>query len=268
MAIAQNNTSGAILASIAALQAYQRKAAAHTRQVHACGPFHLYIHPTDSFRFFNYAIPDEPIESLTAEQLATLKSAFAAQGRTLRFEFLHEYTPRLSALLDSLGVPCEGENPLLVCVPQTWLPAAGPEGLEIRRLMPASPDADLAAYLSVGNRGFGGEGHVSPARVQELRQRVEQGSADYLALLDGQPAGVGAYMIPLDGFTELAGIATLPEYRRLGIAGALTAEMARAAFEDGVHTSFLTAADDDASRVYQRAGFRRIGTGMAYGDGG
>ncbi len=42
--------------------------------------------------------------------------------------------------------------------------------------------------------------------------------------------------------------------------------MTRGAFVEGVQTAFLTAADDDASRVYQRAGFYRIGTGLAYGE--
>jgi predicted GNAT family acetyltransferase len=77
---------------------------------------------------------------------------------------------------------------------------------------------------------------------------------------------VGAYTAPLEGFTELVGIATLPDHRRRGIAGAVTAHMARIAFAEGVHTAFLTAADDAASRVYQRSGFHRIGTGLAYGD--
>jgi len=58
----------------------------------------------------------------------------------------------------------------------------------------------------------------------------------------------------------------LPDHRRQGIAGALTALLAAGAFESGVHTAFLTAADEDASRVYQRSGFRRVGTGLAYGD--
>jgi predicted GNAT family acetyltransferase len=92
------------------------------------------------------------------------------------------------------------------------------------------------------------------------------GGAYFGAWLGDQPVGVGAYTLPLGGFTELVGIATLPEYRRRGIAGAMTSEMAKVAFAEGVQIAFLTAADDDASRVYQRSGFYRIGTGLAYGD--
>ena len=100
----------------------------------------------------------------------------------------------------------------------------------------------------------------------DLRRRVGLGGQYFVAWLGLQPVGVGAYTVPLDEFTELVGIATLPEYRRQGIAGAVTAEMTRIAFQEGVSTAFLTAADDDASRVYQRSGFHRVGTGLAYGE--
>lgn len=252
---------------IASLQAYLRKAAGHTRHTIPHPPFHLYIHPTDDFRFFNYAIPDEPVETLSPEDLAGLRHAFAERGRRLRFEFLHEYTPELRGLLEALGVPGEGENPLLVCTRETWKDVAAPAGLEIRRLTSSSPDAELAAQIEVGSRGFGDEGRdATPERIADLRRRLGLGGQYFGAWLGDQPAGVGAYTVPLDGFTELVGIATLPEYRRRGIAGAVTAEMAKTAFAEGVQTAFLTAADDDASRVYQRAGFYRVGTGLAYGD--
>jgi ribosomal protein S18 acetylase RimI-like enzyme len=251
---------------IPSLQAYQRKAAAHTKQVHPCPPFHLYLHPSDRFRFFNYAIPDYPIEELSGGTLDALEAEFEKHDRLLRFEFLHEYAPRLRRLLDALGVPLESENPLLVCLPDTWSATPLPLGLEVRRLTPESPDADLAADINVGNRGFGEAGRdATPERVADLRRRLGLGNEYFLALIEGEPAGVGAYTLVSDGMTELVGIATLPEFRRRGIAAAVTAELARHAFEQGAGTVFLTAADDDASRVYQRSGFRRIGTGLAYG---
>ncbi len=252
---------------ISALQAYQRKASEHARQVVEHPPFHLFLHPDDSFRFFNYAIPDQPIEVLTEAQIETLRADFAARGRTLRFEFLHEYTPKLRLLLDDLGVPIESENPLLACTPQTWHAVEQPAGLVVRRLTTASSEVEIAASINVGSAGFGEHGRgATPERIADLRRRLGAGNEYFVAWLGDTAVGVGGYMVPLDGFTELVGIATLPEFRRRGIAGAMTAEMARQAFATGVATAFLTAADDDASRVYQRAGFYRIGTGLAYGD--
>jgi ribosomal protein S18 acetylase RimI-like enzyme len=251
---------------IASLQDYQRKAAAHSKRVHACPPFRLYLHPTDSFRYFNFAIPDHPIEELSQTELDALEAAFVARERSLRFEFLHEYTPRLRHLLDAFAVPLEGENPLLVCRPDTWADVPRPVGLEIRLLTPDSPGEDLAADINVGSRGFGEVGRdATPERVADLRRRLGTGNQYFLARIGGEPAAVGAYMVLLDGMTEVVGIATLPEHRRQGIAAAVTAEITRHAFQQGAHTAFLTAADDDASRVYQRSGYRRIGTGLAYG---
>ncbi len=251
---------------ISALQDYQRRAAAATKQVYTCPPFHLYLHPSDSFRFYNFAIPDHPIDELSQEELDALEGAFVAHDRMLRFEFLHEYTPRLRRILDAFAVPLESENPLLVCRPATWTALPHPPGFEVRRLTHDSPDEDIAANINVGSRGFGEVGRdATPERIADLRRRLGAGNEYFLALIDGEPAGVGAYMIPLDGITEVVGIATLPEYRRRGIAAAVTAEITRHAFDNGVTLAFLTAADDDASRVYQRSGYRRTGTGLAYG---
>lgn len=253
------------MATIAELQSYQRKAAARTRITVACPPFYLYIHPTDNFRFLNYAIPDAPVERLGRDDLARLRVAFARQGRLMRFEFIHEYTPQLRGLLEGLGVPAESEAPLLVCTQETWREAAGPVGLEILRLTADSPETYLAAQITVSSRGFGGDGReVNAERIADLRRRLRLGSGHYLALLGGIPVGVGAYTVPVDGFSELVAIATLPAYRRRGIAGALTATIARDLLAAEVRTILLTAADDAASRVYQRAGFGRAGTALAF----
>jgi len=255
------------LASIQELQDYLRSAVAHSHEVYACPPFHLYLHETDAFRFFNYAIPDQPLDTLAAVQIETLRTAFADRGRGLRIEYLHEYAPLLRAALDALGVPRDGENPLLVCTPETWVSVAGPEGLQCLRLTPDSGEHDLADYIETQSRGFGDEGRgASTEHIADLRRRLSLGNGAILARVGEEPVATGATTAPLNGFTELVGIATLPGHRRQGIAGALTAILAADAFARGVHTAFLTAADEDASRVYQRSGFRRVGTGLAYGD--
>lgn len=255
------------MATIVQLQDYMRSAAARSHAVHPCPPFSLYLHETDDFRFFNYAIPDFPASEVTAENLAALRAAFAMRGRTLRFEFLREYAPRLGPSLAALGVPLEAENPLLICTPETWVCMAAPEGVSLLRLAPGSCERDMAAYLETQSRGFGGEERgTSAERIDELRQQLRRGNGAFLARMGDEPVAAGAYTEPIDGFTELVGIATLPAHRRRGIAGALTAVLASDAFARGVHTAFLTAADDDASRVYQRSGFCRAGTGLAYGE--
>jgi ribosomal protein S18 acetylase RimI-like enzyme len=72
------------------------------------------------------------------------------------------------------------------------------------------------------------------------------------------------YSPPYDGLTELLGIATLKQFRRKGIGGALTAHMVELAFSTGVEAVVLRAADEHAGRVYRRVGFAPSGTMLGY----
>ena len=69
--------------------------------------------------------------------------------------------------------------------------------------------------------------------------------------------------LPLDGVTEVMGVATLPCARRQGLAAAVTAALVADARALGVRTVFLTASSPAVARGYERVGFRRVGTGWA-----
>jgi ribosomal protein S18 acetylase RimI-like enzyme len=253
---------------VGSFQAYLRAAAARTHDAVHMPPFALFFNPNDSLRFYNYAIPLEPIDSVAPETLAALRAEFARRQRLLRFEFIRQYAPHLAPALAAAGLTEEGENPMMVCTHASFRPAPAVPGLEIRRLAPGSRRDDLAAFISVQGQSFGEDDRVEPtdAQVEDLRRRSGQGSRCFLALVHGRPVAAGAHTVPIDGFTELVGIATLPEYRRRGIATALTASMAQAAFRSGVQVAFLGAADERAGRVYERAGFLPYATALAYSD--
>jgi len=88
----------------------------------------------------------------------------------------------------------------------------------------------------------------------------------YVAMLEGQPVGVGMYTAPFDGLTEIVGLATLEPYRRKGIATKLTAQAVESALGQGAEEVALVAADDRAGRLYQRVGFAKCATMLAYSD--
>lgn len=250
------------------LQAYIRKAAALTHDVVEAPPFVLFFNPHDDLRYYNYGAPLEPVNQLAEETVARLRAAFAAHNRLLRFEFIAEAAPALAAVFAAAGLVEEGRNPLLVCTPDTFRSAAEVPGLAIHRLTPDSPRADLAAFIRVQGQSFGEDDRVEPTetQVEDLRLASGRGSHYFLGVLEGVPVAAGAYTAPLDGFTELVGIATLAEHRRRGIASALTAAMTQAAFQAGVRVAFLSAADERAGRVYERAGFRPYATALAFCD--
>ncbi len=249
-----------------ALQAYMRAAAALTHDTVELPPFALFFNPNDPLRYFNYAIPHEPVREIARGTLDALRAAFAARERLLRFEFIGEYAPDLGPALVAAGLAEEGRNPLLVCTAETFRPSAIVPGLAIRQLTPDSPRADLAAFISVQGRSFGEDERVEPTdgQVADLRRRTGLGGRSFLGLLDGAPVAAASHTAPLDGFIELVGIATLADYRRRGIAGALVATIAQAAFLAGVQVAFLSAADGRAGRVYERVGFRPYATALAY----
>ncbi len=252
--------------SPARFEDYQRRAAALAYEVVEQPPFVLFFHPRDPLRFFNYAHPLEPVGGDLGEALALLKATFLDRGRLPRFEFVEEYAPELPAALRTAGFEEEGRYQLMVCTPASYRPAPAVPGLQIALLAGDSPAEDIRAYVEVQHRAYDDDlaGPVSDERVAEFRQRGREAGHAYLARLDGVPACVGAYMSPVGGLTEIAGIGTLPEFRRRGLASALSARAAEAAFAAGVGIAFLTAADACAGRVYERIGFRRYATGLAY----
>jgi predicted GNAT family acetyltransferase len=59
---------------------------------------------------------------------------------------------------------------------------------------------------------------------------------------------------------EVVGVGTLPIARRRGLGAAVTAALARHAYDNGARIVFLSAGSEEIARVYASVGFRRIGT--------
>jgi ribosomal protein S18 acetylase RimI-like enzyme len=248
------------------LQSYMRRAVALHRDVVHVAPFSIYFHRSDNNLFFNYAIPDEPAGAYLHEPLAALRAEFAAHERTPRFEFVEQFAPDLPAALRANGFREESRLHLMVCTPETLQPAPAAAGVSIVTLDPSSPLDIVRENMDTNNRGFNPEAEaIDEPAAEAFRARLGDARA-FTAYLDGRAVGAGMYTTPLDGLTELVGIATLEEYRRRGVAGALTAHATRNAFERGVEAVFLSAADERAGRVYERVGFRPFTTMLAYID--
>lgn len=255
------------------LESYMRRAAASEREAVEVPPFVAFLDPEDPLRYFNYAHPFEPIagdaglsQEGLAEPLAALRALFASRGRMPRFEYIEEYAPALGAALIAAGFVLEGRYPLQVCDPESYRSAPAVQGLEIRQLSEDSPTGDLRDFITVERQAFGHRitDEIIDEDCEDLRESMRRGGLAFLACLDGRAAGIASCTVPLDGLTELAGIATLPAHRRRGIATAVTAAAAQTAFGCGVEAAFLTAGDSQAGRVYQRVGFRPKATVLAY----
>jgi ribosomal protein S18 acetylase RimI-like enzyme len=215
--------------------------------------FTALIHDSDPLVFFNYAMP-LPDRTFTSSDVAALIEAFERRGRTPRLEYLTRSAPELEALLKAAGFAQEMRAPLMSC--RRALDPALPPGAAVDLVREAS---DLFPVGHIQSVAFGGA-ELDPERgVRERQATIAGGGAIALARIDGQPAGAGTLSRPRADAAEVAGVGVLPGFRRRGLAAALTARLARDGLQRGIGMIFLQAADDDAARLYERAGFARVG---------
>ena len=252
--------------SVARLQAYLRHSAQQQYETVSVPFFTLFFHPTDPLTYFNYAIPEEPCSGDLEASLAMLRNEFVARGRHPRIEFIQEFAPRLAPALGAAGFVEEARQQLMVCTAETYRVATEVAGLTITQLTRASAVSEIQDYLTIQRRGFDVQDLAATEEEAEQFQRTMGGGKAFVARLEGQPVGVGMYTAPYEGATEVVALATLEPFRRRGIARAVTAMAVQEALQEGAEVVCLTAADERAGRMYERVGFVRYGTMLAYID--
>jgi ribosomal protein S18 acetylase RimI-like enzyme len=159
----------------------------------------------------------------------------------------------LIAAARELGFTTLRPEPGMVVRPDELADAGVPE-LEIE---PATDEAALAEAVGVAATGFGGT-------VDGMRPLYTQAVAGlpgmeiYVARMHGQPVstGVGAQV---DGGVGIFSVATPPEHRGRGYAGAVTAHACRRGFEAGADLAWLNSSEL-GHPVYRRLGFRDVAT--------
>jgi GNAT superfamily N-acetyltransferase len=141
---------------------------------------------------------------------------------------------------------------------------------DVRVLHPADPDylAGLATVHAVARLAFStpgtAVGDVGPWDRDTLLptvKAVDSKKNRYALATSADQGAVAAGTVQRAGdVAEVVGVGTLPSARRRGLGAAITAALARDALDRGVEVVFLSAGSEDIARVYERVGFRRIGT--------
>jgi ribosomal protein S18 acetylase RimI-like enzyme len=249
------------------IQNYLRNAARHQYDWVELDAFSLFFHPSDALKYFNYAIPNRPCGDEVSALLPTLRAEFNKHQRTARFEFFEAFAPQLPAVLRAHGFEEEGRQWSMICTAQTWQEIPPAAGITLSLLSPQSSWADARDFMQVQQEAFS-PGETSTPSEDEIAQALLSFArrSAFLARVEGEPAGAGSFSQPLEGVTELTGVATRMVFRRQGIATALTSLAVSQALQKGVKTVCLTAEDERAGRVYQRAGFLPFSTMLAYID--
>ena len=235
------------------IQTYLRFAASQQRDTERIGPFLATFSRHSANPYLNYAIPEDGATPSLADVNALI-AAYSGRGRKPRLEYVAQLAPAVAETLISAGFTVEGRLPLMICTPgsEKLLPIPP----EIELIVPVSED-ELFGTVAAQNEAYG-EAAPSPEDVDSLRESLAAGGLAVLARVaaTGEPAGAGVCTPPQNQTTEIAGIGVRADFRRRGIAGALTARLLREAFDAGVEVAFLMALHEQEFRVYTLSGFR------------
>jgi ribosomal protein S18 acetylase RimI-like enzyme len=252
--------SGTDAALLQRIEAYFDAAPRPAADVERHGPFTLFVSRIP-WRF--YARPERGLfddgRGVTAEHVRAVRARQRELGVREAFEWVAETTPSLAGAAAAAGLEVQAVP--LLAAPVDALKAQPPPAAGGTRLrMLADDDDALARSQDVVEVAFGGVAGAG-ADVGFLRERIRQGITG-VAVAEGPEGtvlGAGSHH-PVGNVSELTGIGVLPDARRRGIGAALTALLAVDARAAGASLLVLSAADDAVARLYERVGFRRVGT--------
>ncbi len=238
------------------ISAYQIALALNSPSTRRVGPFYARFDPRNPNPFGNYAIPEPGATPSTAD-VATLVRAYRKQERKPRLEYIAASAPAVERALLIAGFVPENRPALMACMRGAARHLLPPEGIILMR---PSSDGDILAVSAVQREAFGEASPAGPADVDSMRAHIQRGAIVVLASegSTGEAAGAGE-CTPLEGgVTEIVGIGVRQRFRRRGIASAVTARLAMDSFDRGATLAWLTPGDEDAQRIYTRAGFQPI----------
>jgi len=228
------------------------------------GPFRACLDPSSDLVYLNYVVPVWALftRDETLQQLSQLRDHFHENSRRLRFEFVDGIWPELREYLGEFGLVVQQALPLMVCTPDTFRPFRCP--CVRTNLVAAGDRQQHRLFCMLQSQGFSMEREPSEEELHQIRIQIENGFWQcVIAELNGEPAGVGS-LVPWGPVTELAGVATLPDLRRCGVASALSAFLVESHFAGGGDLVWLTAATEEARAVYRNIGFEDVGVQWSY----
>ena len=208
--------------------------------------------------------------------LELLEKECAARNLELSIEWVEETHPELAEIAANAGLEVHSYALLVAASSELATPTV--EGAAVRIIGPDELAIEHGRAVAEISFGLGGTevsrsgpqdrdaavSHLSLPRIAHLRERMRRGfTVMAVAESDDGVIASGSYQ-RVDGMAEITGVATLPSLRRRGFGGAVTALLAKNAFDSGVETVLLSAEDENVARVYQRIGFQQVGhTGAA-----
>jgi len=242
------------------------RSGARTEQI---GPFTLFV-SNGGWPYYGRPTLGRP-PSFDLAAVERLRERQRELGVPEALEWVDEIAPDLLAVVRQSGLPVH-ECPLMVL--HEPMPMAEAQDVTVRILSaddPALAPAAAVATVSFATGGvdIGSDGTrerdvrvaaMTESELERRRDRVRRGlTVSAVAEDQNGPLASGSHQ-PVDGVTEIVGVATLPAARRRGLGAAITAALVADAQQRGVDVIFLSAGSEAVARIYERVGFRRIAT--------
>ena len=204
-----------------------------------------------------------------AAAVAALVSRMSELGLPAALEWVAETAPSLREAVLAEGSLEVEETPLMVLGRRR--PSPAPEGVRVRMVGPDDEEAFVASNAvarvafddsSAPDAGSGERDAVLRPPSAPALELLRSGRAR-IAVAEHPDHGVvaGGRHIERDGVTEVVGVATLPAFRRRGLAAAVTQALIDDAVGRGCETVFLTASSPAVAALYAGLGFEQVGTG-------
>jgi ribosomal protein S18 acetylase RimI-like enzyme len=202
----------------------------------------------------SFAVPKRGLENLAV--IASLKEMFRERSRVARLEYFHELYPELKECLLESGFKLEMSAPVMTLVPEDLLQPSNVDATYIR----ITDDKEmLEKFLRSQSVGFGGSGgDDSLAWLPTMTDLLRSGEL-VGAVLEQNGEYVSGAVIQGSEDGELAGVWTLPHKQRQGLSTMLCQRLLAHYFSSGQTLCWLSAAEG-ALRLYEKLGFRRVGT--------
>ncbi|WP_196777717.1 GNAT family N-acetyltransferase [Lentzea aerocolonigenes] len=215
----------------------------------------LFVQAGDGYPY--YARPRFPGGRPTVADVLKMRARQRELDVPEALEWVHETTPGLLDAAVAAGLEVL-QAPLMVLDPDKL-----PEPHPFVKVLDTRPvEVSVVAQLAFSSPGTSPGSVGVRERDAELRNATPIATRHRHAVADLPGEGVLAVGTAqrAGDVVEIAAIGTLPAARRRGLGGAVTAELARDALERGASLVFLSAESLDIARVYERVGFRRVGT--------
>jgi GNAT superfamily N-acetyltransferase len=231
----------------ARIAAAQLAGLSRTRKVIVASPFTGLL-KEGAPGYFSYAVAEKPGQAVRdlGNSLDVLRTAF--DPIELRFELIDEVCPGAVDALLAAGLTATGRYPLLTLETENLVIPDTPSEVTVNVARSKEDAIDSQRVASAAFDSAMDEDPVPPGDPRD--------GGSVIARVDGKAVATAFWTSVADGVSEIAGVATSPEYRNRGLGALVTAEAVRAAVQlAGVSLTWLTPGHDGADRIYRRVGF-------------